>query len=52
MERSSRPIPSGACSAKSARCSFENSFRSGCSPRVALRTSPARGIPLDDPEQT
>ena len=30
--RSSRPMPSGACAAKKARCSLENSLRSGAAP--------------------
>ena len=46
IERSSSAIPSGACSAKKARCSFENSLRSGRSPATASRTVRRLGAPL------
>src|SRR4051794_15166863 len=41
--RSSRARPSGACAAKSSRCSFENSLRTGSSSASAAFTS-VRGI--------
>ncbi len=44
-------MPSGACSAKNARCSLENSLRSGAPPRATSGTGVV-GTPFSDAEQT
>jgi hypothetical protein len=49
--RSSSPIPSGACSAKNARCSLENSLRSGAEPSATSCTG-VFGTPFSEAEQT
>ena len=52
-ERSSSPTPSGACAAKSARCSLENSLRIGRSAGDARsHVAPAPSAPFSVPEQT
>ena len=51
IDRSSRPSPSGAWSAKNARCCFENSLRSGAVPAATSCTG-VFGTPLNDAEQT
>jgi hypothetical protein len=49
--RSSNPTPSGACAAKKARCSLENSLRSGSDPSATSCTA-VPGSPFNDAEQT
>src|SRR5215211_7475714 len=51
-DRSSRLTPSGACSAKKARCALENSLRTGRSPVTAAVTASGATSPLRDAEQT
>src|SRR4051794_23589602 len=50
--RSSRARPSGACAAKSSRCSFENSLRTGSSPASAAFTSVGGIADFSVPEHT
>ena len=45
-------MPSGAWAAKNARCSFENSLRSGRLPATTSRTSSFVALPFIDAEQT
>ena len=44
-------MPAGACSAKNARCSLENSLRSGAVPAATSRTG-VLGTPFIEAEQT
>ena len=50
--RASRSISAGACSAKNARCSLENSLGSGRVPSTASRIRAPVVVPLSDPEHT
>jgi hypothetical protein len=47
-DRSSRVTPSGACSAKKARCALENSLRTGRSPLTAALTASGATSPCGD----